>query len=77
MVVARSDARQLRIVDRIKEHVRLAEGLDGNGGLSRGREIARTTRSSASASAWRRSRASDVRAIATKPCARCAAAESS
>ena len=34
MVVARSVLGQLRIVDRIKEHVRLAEGLDGNGGLS-------------------------------------------
>ncbi len=29
MVVARSVLGQLRIVDRIKEHVRLAEGLDG------------------------------------------------
>jgi exopolyphosphatase/guanosine-5'-triphosphate,3'-diphosphate pyrophosphatase len=34
MVVARSVLGQLRIVDRIKEHVRLAEGLDGLGGLS-------------------------------------------
>lgn len=34
MVVARSVLGQLRIVDRIKEHVRLAEGLDGKGGLS-------------------------------------------
>jgi exopolyphosphatase/guanosine-5'-triphosphate,3'-diphosphate pyrophosphatase len=34
MVVARSVLGQLRIVDRIKEHVRLAEGLDGQGGLS-------------------------------------------
>jgi len=34
MVVARAVLGQLRIVDRIKEHVRLAEGLDGNGGLS-------------------------------------------
>jgi exopolyphosphatase/guanosine-5'-triphosphate,3'-diphosphate pyrophosphatase len=33
MVVARSTLGQLRIVDRIKEHVRLAEGLDGKGGL--------------------------------------------
>jgi exopolyphosphatase/guanosine-5'-triphosphate,3'-diphosphate pyrophosphatase len=34
MVVARSTLGQLRIIDRIKEHVRLAEGLDGEGGLS-------------------------------------------
>ncbi len=34
MVVARSVLGQLRIVDRLKEHVRLAEGLDGDGGLS-------------------------------------------
>jgi exopolyphosphatase/guanosine-5'-triphosphate,3'-diphosphate pyrophosphatase len=34
MVVARYVLGQLRIVDRIKEHVRLAEGLDGQGGLS-------------------------------------------
>ena len=34
MVVARVVLGQLRIVDRIKEHVRLAEGLDGEGGLS-------------------------------------------
>ena len=34
MVVARTTHGQLRIVDRIKEHVRLAEGLDGKGGLS-------------------------------------------
>jgi exopolyphosphatase/guanosine-5'-triphosphate,3'-diphosphate pyrophosphatase len=34
MVVGRSVLGQLRIVDRIKEHVRLAEGLDGKGGLS-------------------------------------------
>jgi len=34
MVVARAVLGQLRIVDRIKEHVRLAEGLDGEGGLS-------------------------------------------
>lgn len=34
MVVARYMLGQLRIVDRIKEHVRLAEGLDGNGGLA-------------------------------------------
>jgi exopolyphosphatase / guanosine-5'-triphosphate,3'-diphosphate pyrophosphatase len=34
MVVARYVLGQLRIVDRIKEHVRLAEGLDGRGGLS-------------------------------------------
>jgi exopolyphosphatase/guanosine-5'-triphosphate,3'-diphosphate pyrophosphatase len=33
MVVARYVLGQLRIVDRIKEHVRLAEGLDGRGGL--------------------------------------------
>jgi exopolyphosphatase/guanosine-5'-triphosphate,3'-diphosphate pyrophosphatase len=33
MVVARYLLGQLRIVDRIKETVRLAEGLDGNGGL--------------------------------------------
>lgn len=34
MVVARYVLGQLRIVDRIKETVRLAEGLDGSGGLS-------------------------------------------
>ncbi|MGH8029583.1 MAG: exopolyphosphatase [Arenimonas sp.] len=34
MVVARYVLGQLRIVDRIKEHVRMAEGLDGKGGLS-------------------------------------------
>ncbi len=34
MVVAKAVLGQLRIVDRIKEHVRLAEGLDGNGGLA-------------------------------------------
>ena len=34
MVVAKTVLGQLRIVDRIKEHVRLAEGLDGHGGLS-------------------------------------------
>lgn len=34
MVVARYTLGQLRIVDRIKESVRLAEGLDGAGGLS-------------------------------------------
>ena len=34
MVVAKTVLGQLRIVDRIKEHVRLAEGLDGKGGLS-------------------------------------------
>lgn len=34
MVVARIVLGQLRIVDRIKENVRLAEGLDENGGLS-------------------------------------------
>ena len=34
MVVARYVLGQLRIVDRIKEHVRLAEGLDGQGGLN-------------------------------------------
>src|SRR6185436_11319491 len=34
MVVARYVLGQLRIVDRIKENVRLAEGLDGEGGLS-------------------------------------------
>ena len=34
MVVARYVLGQLRIVDRIKETVRLAEGLDGKGGLS-------------------------------------------
>jgi len=34
MVVARYVLGQLRIVDRIKETVRLAEGLDGTGGLS-------------------------------------------
>ncbi len=33
MVVARYTLGQLRIVDRIKEHVRMAEGLDGQGGL--------------------------------------------
>lgn len=33
MVVARYVLGQLRIIDRIKEHVRLAEGLDGSGGL--------------------------------------------
>ena len=33
MVVARAVLGQLRIVDRIKEHVRLGEGLDGAGGL--------------------------------------------
>src|SRR4029079_11726301 len=33
MVVARYVLGQLRIVDRIKETVRLAEGLDGRGGL--------------------------------------------
>ncbi|HEX5694500.1 MAG TPA: exopolyphosphatase, partial [Arenimonas sp.] len=33
MVVARYLMGQLRIVDRIKESVRLAEGLDGKGGL--------------------------------------------
>ena len=33
MVVARYVLGQLRIVDRIKEHVRLAEGLDARGGL--------------------------------------------
>ena len=35
MVVARAVLGQLRIVDRIKEHVRLAEGLDGKCGLSK------------------------------------------
>lgn len=35
MVVARYVLGQLRIVDRIKENVRLAEGLDGTGGLER------------------------------------------
>lgn len=34
MVVARAVLGQLRIVDRIKESVKLAEGLDGRGGLS-------------------------------------------
>ena len=34
MVVARYVLGQLRIVDRIKETVRLAEGLDGQGGLN-------------------------------------------
>lgn len=34
MVVAKAVLGQLRIVDRIKEHVRLAEGLDKQGGLS-------------------------------------------
>ena len=34
LVVARYTLGQLRIVDRIKETVRLAEGLDGEGGLS-------------------------------------------
>ncbi len=34
MVVAKTVLGQLRIVDRIKEHVRLAEGLDGKGGLT-------------------------------------------
>jgi exopolyphosphatase/guanosine-5'-triphosphate,3'-diphosphate pyrophosphatase len=34
MVVARAVLGQLRIVDRVKEHVRLAEGLDGKGGVS-------------------------------------------
>lgn len=34
MVVARAVLGQMRIVDRIKEHVRLAEGLDEQGGLS-------------------------------------------
>lgn len=33
LVVARYTLGQLRVVDRIKEMVRLAEGLDGNGGL--------------------------------------------
>ncbi len=33
MVVARYTLGQLRIVDRLREMVRLAEGLDGNGGL--------------------------------------------
>ena len=33
MIVARYVLGQLRIVDRIKEHVRLAEGLDEDGGL--------------------------------------------
>lgn len=33
LVVARYTLGQLRIVDRIKEMVRMAEGLDGNGGL--------------------------------------------
>lgn len=36
MVVARHVLGQLRIVDRIKETVRLAEGLDGQGGLDPG-----------------------------------------
>ena len=34
MVVARAVLGQLRVVDKLKEHVRLAEGLDGQGGLS-------------------------------------------
>ncbi len=34
MVVARSVLGQLRIIDRLRETVRLAEGLDGQGGLS-------------------------------------------
>jgi len=42
MVVARSVLGQLRIVDRLRETVRLADGLDGKGGLSaeaRGRAL--------------------------------------
>lgn len=35
MVVARNTLGQLRIVDRLRETVRLAEGLDGKGGLDR------------------------------------------
>lgn len=34
LVVARAVLGQLRVVDKLKEHVRLAEGLDGKGGLS-------------------------------------------
>jgi exopolyphosphatase/guanosine-5'-triphosphate,3'-diphosphate pyrophosphatase len=33
MVVARYVLGQLRVVDRLREMVRLAEGLDGRGGL--------------------------------------------
>lgn len=33
MVVARSVLGQIRVVDRLRESVRLAEGLDGRGGL--------------------------------------------
>ena len=34
MVVARSMLGQLRVVDRLRETVRMADGLDGKGGLS-------------------------------------------
>ena len=34
MVVARYVLGQLRVVDRLRETVRMAEGLDGKGGLS-------------------------------------------
>ena len=48
MVVARYLLGQLRIVDRLRETVRLAEGLDGKGGLDaavRQRAIARAGQS--------------------------------
>ena len=35
LVVAREDAGEVRLVDRLRERVALAEGLDGEGGLSR------------------------------------------
>src|SRR5690606_8612840 len=34
MVLAQRTLGQLRVVDRLRETVRLADGLDGNGGLS-------------------------------------------
>ena len=73
MVVARYVLGQLRIVDRLRETVRLAEGLDGKGGLDARR--ARSARSNAwraSASACATSRRSACARSPPTPCASCA-----
>ena len=70
MVVARYVLGQLRIVDRLRETVRLAEGLDGKGGLDAGAcASARWSAWRASASACATSRRSACARSPPTPCA--------
>jgi hypothetical protein len=76
MVVARYLLGQLRIVDRIKETVRLAEGLDGRGGLDP-EAMPRANACRVSANACAPSRRSACAPSPPIPCAPCATRASS